>query len=104
MNIDVEVDYDLGSGGSATAFVGNETFTFAIEERSENQYADVDIEIIGDGNDYGDIIHDAYNRNSLPSGQDIGENLSDEEYAKIFRDTKFEIEESVKRSIENFFE
>jgi len=94
----IDVDYDLGIGGTAYVTKDEEVIEFEIIFFDENDYAEVGIEIDGHGESM--IINDVYNRNALPSP----ENVSSEEYNKIYNDLDSRIVGSIKSEIESSFE
>lgn len=94
----IDVEYDLGIGGTVVVTKDEETFEFEIIFFDENDYAEVGIEIDGHGKSM--IINDVFNRNTLPDRQDV----SPEEYNKIYSDLDSRIVGSIKSEIESSFE
>lgn len=94
----IDVEYDLDIGGTAYVTKDEEAFEFEIIFFDENDYAEVGIEIDGHGKSM--IINDVYKRNALPSPEDV----SSEEYNKIYSDLDSRIVGSIKSEIESSFE
>jgi len=96
--MNIEVDYSVGSGGEVSVIENGEEFSFSVSEFDENDYADIGLEIEGHGQSA--VINDIYNRNSLPGYDDV----SSEEYNKIFSELTSEIVGSINSVVESFFE
>ncbi len=94
----IDVDYEVGVGGSVSVTKNDEFYDFEVREFDENDYADIGIEVEGHGNSW--ITNDVYNRYALPSTGDV----SPDEYSKIFNDIKSEVVEWIRNEIESFFE
>lgn len=99
--MDIEIDYKIGVGGSATVVKKGMEFNFELEEFDENQYADIGLKITGD---YHCAIDDIYNRNSLPDLSDVGDNLTLEEYNNIFNNLQLDILNSIESELKSMCE
>lgn len=97
LSMNIEVDYSVGSGGEVSVVNNGEVFGYTITEFDENDYADIGIEI--DGHGKSEVLNNVYNRNSLPGHDDV----SGEEYHKIFTELNSEIVGSIESVVESFF-
>lgn len=96
--MNIEVNYSVGSGGDVSVIKNGKEFSFSVSEFEENDYADIGLEIEGHGKS--EIVNDIYNRNSLPGHDDV----SSEEYNKIFSELTSDIIGSINSVVESFFE
>lgn len=94
----IDVDYEVGTGGSVSVTKDEKFFDFEITEFDEDDYGNVGVEVQGHGESW--ILNDVYNRNALPDREDVRA----DEYNKIFNDIKLNVIESIKGQIESHFE
>ena len=94
MEMEILVDYSIGAGGSVIVFYQGQNFSIDISEEDDNDYADINLFLLGDSMD--ETLINVYNRNSLPD-------YDNDNYEELMESEKESIISEIKESVHNHF-
>ena len=87
MEMEILVDYSIGAGGSVNVFIKVKIFRLIYLKEDDNDYADINLFLLGDSMD--ETLINVYNRNSLPDyDNDNYEELMESEKESIISEIK----------------